>query len=156
MDGERRGTHPPYSAAYRHRGSAANQAARLSTKPHGGEHCTSRSGEVVGCRHCGTISQPVELTGGVGGQKALDANNLEEKQIPALRGLQEAQRCRQDRQLSIACDPRRLDSLGDASFFSIIDLRSAFLQVPLRPEDRKKTDLRYGVDYTNSRCCLLG
>ena len=32
-----------------------------------------------------------------------------------------------------------LDSLGQCSYFSIMDLRSAFLQVPLLPDDREKT-----------------
>lgn len=32
-----------------------------------------------------------------------------------------------------------LDMLGDSEYFSIIDLRSAFLQLPLQPADREKT-----------------
>lgn len=32
-----------------------------------------------------------------------------------------------------------LDSLGQSRYFSIIDLRSAFLQLPLQPQDREKT-----------------
>jgi len=32
-----------------------------------------------------------------------------------------------------------LDSLGQSRFFSMIDLRSAFLQLPLQPQDKEKT-----------------
>ena len=48
-----------------------------------------------------------------------------------------------------------LSKLGDAKFFTTLDLGSAFWQVPLRKKDREKPDSRVNWGCTSGRGCPL-
>jgi hypothetical protein len=49
-----------------------------------------------------------------------------------------------------------LDSLGQSTYFSMIDLRSAFLQLPLLPADKEKTALTIRSGHYQFNCFPFG